>query len=394
MLCSWFKAWRLIKVAGRFIENSKPSKSERERLVLLGLVDLYIKTGVPVGSHTLQEYGFQSLSSATIRNYFAKMEEEGYLTQHHASGGRIPTEHAYRLYAHHVNNKGVLTKEDLEFLRSALDKEMAEVKTYLEQSLEALSELTSCAAFMLAPRFDQDYIKDVRLLNLDHERLLAVLITDFGFIHTETLSCPTKFSSFSLKRIEDYFKARIKGESGDELESDELAFAQGVYNEIVLRHIITYNNFHHEDVYKSGFSRLLSHREFKDLSLLSSSLSLFEKSSFVRSLLSDCFRSNDMKFWVGADLEPYIKNPKGVTLIAIPYYLHSSAVGAIAILGPDRLDYEKIFAALTTFSKMLSTTLTKTLYKFKISYRNPHPNHTQMIAEGNQILIENQQREI
>jgi heat-inducible transcriptional repressor len=371
-------------------ENPKPSKSERERAVLLGLVELYIKTGTPVGSQTLQEYGFQHLSSATLRNYFAKMEEEGYLIQHHASGGRIPTEYAYKLFAHHVKNRGILSKEELDLLKISLDKEMSEVKIYLEQSLEALSELTSCAAFMLAPRFDQDYIKDVRLLSLDHERLLAVLLTDFGFVHTETLSCSKKFSSFSLKRIEDYFKARIQNTQIDHLEEDELQFALQVYNEVVLRHIITYNNFHHEDVYKSGFSRLLVHREFKDLSLLSSSLSLFEKSSFVRSLLSECFRSNDLKFWIGSDLEPYIKQPKGTALIAIPYYLHNSAVGAIAILAPDRLDYEKIFAALTTFSKMLSATLTKTLYKFKISYRHPHPNQTQMIKEGGQILIENQ----
>lgn len=373
--------------------HPKPTKSERERAVLLSLVDLYIKAGTPIGSNTLKQYGFEDLSSATIRNYFAKMEEEGYLIQHHASGGRIPTEHAYRLYAHYVKSKGILPKEDLDYLKLALEKEMPEVKTYLQQSLDALSHLTSCAAFMLAPRFDQDYIQDIKLLALDKSRLLTVLLTDFGFVHTETIYCPEEFSPSSIKKMEDYFRSRIKGQKMEaiDLEGDELKFATATYNEIVLRHIIAYNNFHHEDIYKSGFSSLLTHREFKDISLLSSSLSLFEKNSFIRGLLTDCFRSSDLKFWIGSDLDPYAQNVKGTTLIAIPYYVHNSAVGAIAILGPDRLDYEKVFAALQTFSKMLSTTLTKTLYKFKISYRTPHPHHFESIPHQTQILIENQQ---
>ena len=77
----------------------RASKQDRERDVLLGLVDLYIRHGKPVGSQTLQEEGFEHLSSATIRNYFAKLEMEGFLRQHHTSGGRSPTDKAFRLYA-------------------------------------------------------------------------------------------------------------------------------------------------------------------------------------------------------------------------------------------------------------------------------------------------------
>ncbi len=82
------------------ISLKRIGKQDRERKVLLGLVDYYIKTGKPVGSNTLKEVGFEELSSATIRNYFANLEEEGYLSQSHSSGGRIPTNLAYRTYAH------------------------------------------------------------------------------------------------------------------------------------------------------------------------------------------------------------------------------------------------------------------------------------------------------
>ena len=87
------KTWKPVSI-------KRMGKHDRERRVLLGLVDYYIQTGKPVGSNTLKEAGFGDLSSATIRNYFAHLEEEGYLLQSHSSGGRIPTHLAYRVYAH------------------------------------------------------------------------------------------------------------------------------------------------------------------------------------------------------------------------------------------------------------------------------------------------------
>src|ERR1041385_7683673 len=77
----------------------KPAKSQREKLILFALVELYLKTGKPIGSNTLKDNWFENLSSATIRNYFAKLEEGGYLKQQHSSGGRSPTPLAYKLYA-------------------------------------------------------------------------------------------------------------------------------------------------------------------------------------------------------------------------------------------------------------------------------------------------------
>ena len=367
------------------VQRSKPSKSERERAVLLSLVELYIKTGTPVGSNTLKEFGFKDLSSATIRNYFASLEIEGYLVQHHASGGRIPTEQAYKLFAHTHKRSGKIAKEDLAFLRATLDREVKEVSNYLQQSLEALAELSGSACFMLAPRFDQDYVKGVKLVQLDTNRLLCILMTDFGFVHTETIHIS---QAYDIEKIEAYFKYRIDNNNPPTLSDEESRFATQAYNEVVLRHIIAYSNFENEDIYKAGFAKLLTHREFKDLNLLSGSLSLFENNAFVRTLLSDCFRSNELKFWIGSDLAPYMREAGGTSLIAIPYFLNDNAVGALAILGPNRQDYAKIFATLEAFSKTLSDSLTKTLYKFKISYRNPQPANVALDSDNKQMQIE------
>src|SRR3989344_4580366 len=95
----------------------KLSKVDREQSVLFGLIELYLKTGKPIGSHTLQENGFESLSSATIRNYFGKMEEQGYLKQQHTSGGRIPTQKAFRAYAEAHRHQGLIEGDQEETTR-------------------------------------------------------------------------------------------------------------------------------------------------------------------------------------------------------------------------------------------------------------------------------------
>jgi heat-inducible transcriptional repressor len=128
----------------------KSAKTDRERQVLLGLVEHYIQTGKPVGSNTLKEVGFDNLSSATIRNYFAHLEEEGYLIQQHTSGGRIPTSKAFKLYAsqyisssfNHLKTQTFLDKEDTRA-----------VSSFLQEAAEELASLSNTAVFLSAPRF-------------------------------------------------------------------------------------------------------------------------------------------------------------------------------------------------------------------------------------------------
>src|SRR5690349_18344642 len=98
--------YRFMTTALKSFTQKRPAKDQRERLVLLGLVDLHLSSGKPIGSNTLRENGFENLSSATIRNYFMKLEEDGFLKQQHSSGGRIPTEKGFRLYAQECLKNG------------------------------------------------------------------------------------------------------------------------------------------------------------------------------------------------------------------------------------------------------------------------------------------------
>lgn len=350
----------------------KLPKNDREQAVLLGLVELYLKSGKPIGSHTLQENGFESLSSATIRNYFAKMENLGFLKQQHTSGGRIPTEKAFRLYAEHFSNQGVVEAEQEQALTETLNKENKEIATTLNRMAESLSEMTQCAVFISTPRFDQDFIQDIRLISLDPTKLLSAIITNFGLIHTETIYLDKPVDAFFLRTSEEYFRWRLnKGEKPFFNKEAENKMAQRIYNEIMVRHVVGYTNFHNEDILRTGLSKLLAYPEFNDAAALASSLSLLEDEGQMRAILRECCKKNELSCWIGDELCPFVPAQSECAIVAIPYRINQTIAGAIALLGPMRVPYRNLFGLSRLFSDQLSRTLTDSLHKYKISFRNP-----------------------
>lgn len=376
------------------------NKQGREQKVLLGLVDHYIQTGKPVGSNTLKDAGFGDLSSATIRNYFANLEEEGYLSQSHSSGGRIPTDKAFRAYAQDYIDSPQLPLPEIQEFNSLQDFQSREIARYLQQAAESLASACNCAVFLSAPRFDHDYIIDIKLVSLDAFRCLSILISDFGVIQTEILHLPAKLSTFALKRIESYFHWRLTGIGmPDNLEPEEEKIGKTFYNELMVRYIVGYSNFVDEDIYRTGFSRLLTYADFQDASKLSGGLSLFENGHSMRLLLRECQALNQVKTWIGSDLIHYAGINPNCAVLSIPYYINQHPIGAVGLLCPIRTPYRTLFGILQHFSNCISEALTRNVYKFKISFRHPETGKQylqkeehRLIGQSRLILLENKKQ--
>lgn len=352
----------------------------------MGLVELYLLTGKAVGSNTLKENGFEEISSATIRNYFAKLEQEGFLKQEHSSSGRIPTAEAFKLYAHHHIHANHIDPKEFDLLKKELDQDTREIAGYLQKASELLSTLTQGAIFLSSPRFDQDLIVNIKVIGIDAKRCLAVIVTDFGLVHTEILYTPKKLSSFTLKRIEAYFNFRLTGLDRPKLNTEEEDLAASFYNELMMRHIVGYSNFSVEDVYKTGFSKLIRYPEFRDATVLATGLSIFENTSYMRTLLGQCTKAETLKLWIGDDLNHPSASAAKSSIIAIPYFIHGKAVGAIALLGPIRMPYPKLFGIMKAFSLLLSEVLTRNLYKYKITYRKPDNKQVELKTEPPKLI--------
>jgi heat-inducible transcriptional repressor len=362
--------------------SKKPAKDQREQLVLMGLVELYLESGKPIGSNTLRENGFDHLSSATIRNYFAKLEKDGFLRQQHSSGGRVPTEEAFKLYTENHLKKPLNKEKELAKLRAALLKETREVSSYLQEAAETLSEATNCAVFLSSPRFDHDFILDIKLVSLDHQRCLCVLITDFGMVRTEILYAENGLAGINLSKVTAYLEWRIKGEEAPKLKPAEEKCGLNFYREVMLRHIVNTSNFSSEDLTKTGFSKLLNYPDFNNAATLASGLSLFENHQDMQGLLRGCCAKKELQCLLGEDLIKLQTPLPGCSLILIPYLIHQTVAGAIAILGPNRLPYRHLFGVMQTASEAISEALTRSLHKFQITFRRPATSHIELESQS------------
>lgn len=370
------------------IPAKKSSKEERRQKVLIGLIEHYLETGKPVGSNILKDAGFEDLSSATIRNYFAQLEDEGYLTQSHSSSGRIPTAKSFRHYAKEFENEYALDPDKKKLLEKYRSVEKREIAKLLREMAEELSSLTSCAVFLSAPRFDNDLLLDVKITPIDHNRILCILITDFGQIQTEVLFTDHKLNTFEVKRIEAYFHWRLTGQDKpSNLTPEEEQLAQKFYNETMVRYLASYSNFSKEDLHTTGFSKLLNYPELREANTLAKVLAIFENESAMRHLLRDCMKRGTLRYWIEEDLTPFTRSSSPCSTLLFPYFIGATPAGAIGLLGPTRIPYRQLFAILRAFSELISEVLRKNVYKFKISYRNASDKAIYLEPEK-QLLIE------
>ncbi len=364
------------------------SKHERRYRVLIGLVHNFLKTGKPIGSSTLKEAGFGDVSTATIRNYFSQLEEEGFLTQQHASGGRIPTNLAFRVYAKEYLESEAITPEHEQILHSLRTAETREIAAHLQLAAETLSRLTQTAVFLSAPRFDHDYVIEIKIVPIDARRVLCVIVTDFGMIKTEIIQTEAHLTAFAAKRLESYFHWRLTGlDKPDSLDEEEEALALKIYNEVMIRYIVNYSNFIDAELYRIGFSKLLAYPEFHDPTLLATTLGIFENSHNMRLLVKECCALNRLTFWIGDDLMPYATSTPKCAIVAVPYHINQNIAGAIGILGPTRIPYREIFGIMKGMSNSLSESLTRNLYKFKISFRQPNNETKALEKQGYPLLL-------
>ncbi len=365
----------------------KPPKQEREQKILLGLVELYLKMGKPIGSNTLKDYGFSYLSSATIRNYFSRLEKQGFLHQAHSSGGRVPTDLAFQCYASHYLKEKMDPELEKSHLFAPLKMQTEQIGDYLTEATEILSELTNCAVFLSSPRFDQDFIQDIRLLRIDLHKVLCILISHFGLIQTQTVYLPEDIDD--LQSIQNYFLWRMSKISEKPFFPNELyaKWAQRLYNEMMIRHVAGYTNFFKQDLYNAGLSRLLTYEEFSNPEILAKGLFLFENPQIMQSIANETMKCNQLSYWIGKELDIFSGNISECSIITIPYHIQNKVAGSIAILGPKRILYRKLFSTLRIFSHYLSEALTKNTIKFKISFRQPSET-IQQIYQTNQILLE------
>jgi len=225
-------------------------------------------------------------------------------------------------------------------------------------------------------------------------RCLSVVMTNFGTVRTDILHSEIKLSAFRAKRIESYFHWRLtKLDEPKDLDEEEQELAHRWYNEAIIRFIVGYTHFIERDMYRTGFSKLLHYPEFDNAQALAKALSLFENRHGMNLILKECFIKDALQVWIESDLKQFSQGSPDCSVIAIPYYINQKPVGAVGILGPMRLPYREIFGTLKHYSQVVSEVITRNIYKYQISYREPVdlpielPENQRLLLEKTQSML-------
>ncbi len=318
--------------------------SERQNKLLKLIVEEYIKTASPVGSSGLTE--ILNCSSATIRNEMSILEEMGYLEKTHTSSGRVPSEIGYRYYVDNLMKPKEMTGEDVLKLQTIFDNKQLALSDIITKSLEIISEITNCTSVALGNDSSYNNLKQVEVIPLSNNRLIAIVVTDKGHVENKELNIDGDINLSEIKKVVELINKLLVGTPLDEI-SGKLEFEiKPIIGNYVRSHEALYQAFYNafnefsskSHMHMAGRTKLLDYREFGNVSKIKDLLNKFDNYDIVRKIEAD---DNDINVYIGHENN----FDDDVSVIKTKYNVKGEE-GTIAIVGPKRMDYEKVVSLL------------------------------------------------
>ncbi len=341
--------------------------SERKKRILHAVVASHIRTADPVGSRTVARSYRIGLSSATIRNEMADLEEMGFLEQPHTSAGRIPSQKGYRYYVDHLMAKSKLSDEDeLSISRSLSIEKMREIEQIIANAVRVLSLVTNQTTLIMGPQFQKSTFRQMRILPLDESRGLVVLITDSGFIKNKVIELNQSLSPAELHQVVSYLNQKLYGLTIDQVTTsliNELKRDLFRRLEILEQAFILLEESLREEqqarVFLGGTTDILTQPEFKSVEKIHRMLSLFEQESLLFEILEKGLSEDGIVVKIGTENE--YEDIHECSLITATYKINQRVLGTVGVLGPTRMDYRWIIAVLHCLVDQLNRTLSSDL---------------------------------
>ncbi len=339
------------------------SLNERKEHILRVVVVNYIKSAEPVGSRTVARSYPGGLSSATIRNEMADLEDMGYLIQPHTSAGRIPTQKGYRYYVDYLMDMNELSPDVEETINSSISAgKMREIEQIIMNSTRVLSSATNQTSLIMGPQFKKSAFHQLRILPLDEKKGLVVLITDTGFIKNKVIDLHHQLSHSELQQVVSYLNHKLYGLTIDQVTTsliNELKRDLFRRLEILEQAFILLEESLKEEkqirVFLGGTTNILNQPEFKDVDKIRRMLKLFEQEPLLFKILEDNSSEDSIVVRIGSENE--FEDIKECTLITGTYRIHDKTIGTLGVLGPTRMDYSRVISVMQRLVNHLNQSL-------------------------------------
>lgn len=334
---------------------------DRKYQILQAIIRTYLETGEPVGSRTISKYTDLNLSSATIRNEMADLEELGYIVQPHTSAGRIPSDKGYRFY---VDQMLADKEKAVDELNKTLLEKSDQLDKLLEQAAKALANTTEYAAMISSPQQHGNKVKFIQLSRVDTKHILLVIVGEGNIIKNTILSVSEELSEETVFKLNLLLNTHLTGLTIEQINLGMISALKqqaGIHSEIVGDVIDAVAEAIKTDddlkIYTSGAKNIFKYPELADQQKASKIVSTFEDKQplheLVQETLDDSKGDNSSGIQVYIGEESPIDSMKDCSVVTATYELDEGMKGTIGIIGPKRMDYGKVIGTVKSMMHQL-----------------------------------------
>lgn len=334
--------------------------TDRQKTILTAIIEQFVRTNEPVGSKLLTELPefMLGISSATIRNEMAYLEEQGYLLKTHTSSGRVPSEEGYRFYVNEILNNKSMKSVDYEdsfpLVDEILERNLLSREQAIHESMALVADLTHYTSVAMGSSGVNARIRKLQFVPLYGKYAVILMVTDKGNVESKKIIIPDMISNDEVEKVIIYLNKilydcpisdiyeRIRNSNEEIGIRDYIAY----YDELIAAFVRTLTNMAKDDVFMSGKNNIFSQPEFKDTEKIKEILTTIEDEDFVKAV---SFSDNSIQVRIGNENELSVM--KDCSVVSVPYELDNGEVGRIAVIGPMRMEYQKIIPLLEYIAK-------------------------------------------
>ena len=334
--------------------------TDRQHIILKAIIQNYLETGEPVGSRTLSKSTDLNLSSATIRNEMADLEDMGYIFKPHTSAGRIPSDKGYRLY---VDMLMADKEQELSDLKNVVLEKSDKLDKVLKQAARVLANNTNYATMISAPINHKNTLKFIQLSQVDPAQIVAVIVMTGNVIKNKIIEVDEELGNETMLKLNMLLNTSLNGMSIEEINLGLIARLKdqaGIHSKVISDVLDAVADIIHvEDdmeIYTCGATNIFKYPELSDKQSAQEIISAFEEKQQLAELVTETLSNEEntgIQVYIGD--ETPVKTMKDCSVVTATYELGEGMRGTIGIIGPKRMDYEHVMKTLQTLKNELDT---------------------------------------
>lgn len=339
---------------------------DRKKKILQAIITEYINTAEPIGSRTISKNNELGLSSATIRNEMADLEDLGYLTQPHTSSGRIPSDKGYRIYVDEFMKLIKLKNEEIDMIKNIMHSKISELGQIIKQASRALSYFTKYTSISLTTQRKSSVLKAIQIVPTDKKKALVIIVTKSDKVKKSLIRFNMELKPEYLIKVSNIINEKLIGysikdinENNIETMSIHMNITLDVLKPIINGIIEALVQTADSEVNLDGTANIFNYPEFKDIVRAKEFLNMIDRKRMIEEILLEDYERNEKKIRIRIGGENKIEELKECSLITATYSFGDYIFASVGLIGPKRMEYGKVVSSMNFIRKEIANEIKK-----------------------------------